>query len=133
MGRCRVVKPDVIRMPLSDGDWIDVKKVLNAGEWASMVEALNDPAMKERRPFVRPLAYLVAWSLVDLDDKPMPYALELPENTRRAALQAQDGDTLVEILNAVTAHETALDQEREARKNAQAGASASSAISTSAA
>ena len=33
MGRNRIVSPETIRLPLSDGDFLTVKKELNAGEY----------------------------------------------------------------------------------------------------
>jgi hypothetical protein len=36
MARCRFVQPDVVRLPLSDGDFIDVKRELSAGEQRRM-------------------------------------------------------------------------------------------------
>ena len=37
MGRYRFVEPQEIRLTLSDGDYIDVKKTLNAGEYRKLL------------------------------------------------------------------------------------------------
>ena len=47
MGRCRVASSDVIRLPLSDGDFLTVKKELNAGEGLDL-EA--EPVPRTRAP-----------------------------------------------------------------------------------
>ena len=85
MPRCAVVAPDVVRLPLAEGDWIDVKKQLNAGERARLsgagLEAVRatGPNMKsraielnyERLELARIEAYVVKWSFVGLDNEPL--------------------------------------------------------------
>jgi len=63
MGRCRIVTPESVRLPLSDGDFLTVKKELNAGEYHALVT--EGAAGK---PFAVVIAYLVGWSLVGLGD-----------------------------------------------------------------
>ena len=53
--------PTSVRLPLSDGDYLTVKKELNAGEYLDLV---TDGAAG--KPFAVLLAYLVGWSLVGL-------------------------------------------------------------------
>ena len=78
MGRCRVVEGERVRVPLSEGDYIDVKRDLNAGEYWDLLVALG-----ERQKFAKILAYLLGWSLTGRDDHPIPYDVDDPEETRR--------------------------------------------------
>ena len=121
MSRCRVVSPEVVRLPLSDGDYLDVQKELNAGQYVEMLGALM-----ERRPFAKAVAYIVAWSLVGLDAKPLPYDVDLPEATRRATLAALDKATMREITATLDKHEAAEEAALEAKKKTTAPAPASS-------
>jgi hypothetical protein len=121
MGRCRVVAPEVVRVPLSEGDYLDVQKELNAGQYVEMLTALAD-----RKTFAKPLAYIVGWSLVGLDGGPLPYDLDLPEETRRATLGALDKATLREIIAVLDRHEAAADAALDAKKKTSTSAPASS-------
>jgi hypothetical protein len=104
MGRSRVVTPEIVRLPLSDGEWIDVKKELNAGEYVDMLAA-----MAERQSFFKILAYVTGWSLVAPDGQPLPYDVELPENVRRDTVRAQDKGTFREIVAGLDRHEAAVE------------------------
>jgi hypothetical protein len=105
MGRSRVVIPEVVRVPLSEGDYIDVKRDLNAGEYFDLLTV-----MAERRKFAKILAYLVGWSFVGQDEHPIPYALDDPEDARRDTIGALDKGTLRELVAAIDKHEAAQDQ-----------------------
>jgi hypothetical protein len=105
MGRSRVVVPEVVRVPLSDDDYIDVKRDLNAGEYVDLLTAMAD-----RQKFSKLLAYLVGWSFVGQDDRPIPYALDDPADARRDTIGALDKATLRELVAAVDRHEAAQDQ-----------------------
>lgn len=122
MGRCRVVAPELVRLPLSDGDYLDVTKELNAGEYVDMLTALS-----ERKVFAKPIAYLVAWSLVGLDGQPLPYDLELPEDVRRSTLRSLDKATIREISAALDKHEAAEQQALDAKKKTSGSGPASAA------
>ena len=102
MSRCRVVAPEVVRLPLSDGDFLDVQKELNAGQYVDLLGAMMD-----RKPFAKAIAYIVGWSLVNLTGGPLPYDLDLPEETRRATIAALDKATMREISSALDKHEAA--------------------------
>jgi hypothetical protein len=102
MGRSRVVVPDVVRVFVSDGDYVDLKRDLNAGEYFDLLTAMAD-----RQKFAKILAYLVGWSLVGLDGQPLPYDLDLPEEVRRSTLGALDKATLREITAVLDKHEAA--------------------------
>ena len=104
MGRSRVVVPDVVRVTVSDGDYIDLKRDLNAGEYFDLLTAMAD-----RQKFAKILAYLVGWSFVGEDDRPIPYDLDDPANARRDTIGALDKATLRELITTIDTHETAQD------------------------
>jgi hypothetical protein len=111
MSRCRVVAPEVVRLPLSDGDYLDVNKELNAGQYLELLTALVD-----RKPFAKAIAYLVSWSLVGLNGQPLPYDLDMPEEERRSTIGALDKNTVREITAALDKHEAAEQAAVDAKK-----------------
>jgi hypothetical protein len=117
MGRCRVVQPELVRLRLSGDDYIDVQKELNAGDYFDLLVALS-----ARQGFATILAYLVGWSLVGLDEQPLPYALELPENVRRDTLRSLDRATYLEITEAIARHERTEEAAANAKKKTRAPA-----------
>ena len=98
MGRCRMVTPESVRLPLSEGDFITVKKELNAGEGLDL-EA--EPAPRTL-PVI--LAYLVGWSFVGADNTPIPYSPMQSVDERRATLRNLDTATMDEIVEALAPH-----------------------------
>jgi hypothetical protein len=137
MGRCRVVQPDAVRLPLSDGDWIEVKKRLNSGEqramFARMYLAGIDGQLRVnpiQQGVAKVTAYLLDWSFVGPDGKVIPIADRSVEAVA-AALDTFDPESFVEIRAAIDAHEEAMYQEREAEKNERDGVKNGSAISPS--
>jgi len=102
MGRSRVVVPDVVRVVVSDGDYVDLKRDLNAGEYFDLLTAMAD-----RQKFAKILAYLVGWSFVGEDDRPIPYDLDDPANARRDTIGALDKATLRELITTIDTHEAA--------------------------
>jgi hypothetical protein len=114
-----------------DGDWIDVKADLNAGEargiYADLVKDMHfgeraslDP---KRVGVTKILAFLVGWSFVGADGKPVPHG--------EAAVNNLDTETYHEIDRAIDAHEAAIEKAREERKNGRAGENKLSPISPS--
>jgi hypothetical protein len=120
MSRCRVVAPEVVRLSLSDGDYLDVNKELNAGQYLELLTALVD-----RKPFAKALAYLVSWSLVGLNGQPLPYELDMPEDERRSTIGALDKGTVREITAVLDKHEAAEEQALTAKKKIASSAPAS--------
>lgn len=102
MGRCRVVRPAVVRLPLSDGDWIDVKQDLSAGEYVAMLEDMG-----ERKRFTKILTYVVGWSLVGLDEQPLPWDMSGTDDERRAVVASLDKPTVRELIAVLDRHEAA--------------------------
>lgn len=136
MGRCRIVRPETVRVDISDGDWIELKKRLTYGESAKSRAAVVKEVRTDGRmtpdfelvEIAQVLAYLVDWSLVDEKGKRIPIDTD---SKRLSAIQAQDSETIRELIDAVSAHVEAMDAEREKEKKSKDGAIASSAISSS--
>lgn len=134
----RFVKPQVARLPISDGDYLDVKARLNAGEQQDLFSRMlpymtpGQPLKLETRQVMtaKILAYLVGWSLTD-DGKPVPYSPDMTEDARLATLSNLDPDTFAEIKDALDAHIEKVDAERDAAKKSKDGENASSATSPS--
>lgn len=119
MARNRFVKPDTVRLSISDGDWLEVKKRLTAGEYRERLarEYVQGDDQKLRADLRQSgialiVAYVVDWSLTD-DGRVVPFSED--------ALRAVDIDTFREILRAVEAHDEADEAARSAEKNAPAG------------
>jgi len=123
MGRCRVAQPEMVRLPLSGGDFVDVQKELNAGDYFDLLVAMAD-----RKPFAKIIAYLVGWSLVGLNDQPLPYSLDLPENVRRDTIRSLTKATYSELSAVINRHEQSEDRAADLKKKTAepVGASSSS-------
>jgi hypothetical protein len=113
----RLVTPGTVRLPLSRGDYLIVKQRLNAGETMDLFEraapemdVTNPGALAKLSPTRTGLAlvtaYLLDWSFADLDGAVMPIR-GLSATEKEAALRLIDFDSLIEIMNAVTAHDAA--------------------------
>jgi hypothetical protein len=121
----RFVHPEVVRLPLSDGDWIEVKKELNAGEsrnvFTKLVKSMKAGESAELDPakvgITRILEYLVAWSFTDASGKAVPVSEAAVNNLRPDAYR--------EVMAAIDAHDKAIEEAQEAEKNAPAGSSTS--------
>lgn len=116
----RFVQPEVVRLDLSDGDWLEVRKELSMGEarraMARTIKTMRadgriepDIEMVGRAEIA---AYILDWSFVDAADKRVPYS--------DAALDNLTGETYAEIETAVRAHIATVEDER---KNARSGSS----------
>lgn len=130
------VKPDIVQIPLSDGQWIKVKQRLNAGEMRDIVErcyTATDSPVPRMNPSLhgasKIVGYIVDWSLTD-DGTPVVVADKSPTEVM-SILNALDVEHFQEILQAIEAHEAAMDSKQAAAKNAPDGVSGSSAISSS--
>jgi hypothetical protein len=133
------VRPETVKIELAGGDWIVVKKRLNAGE-ARLVQTRMIKTMEAGKPIElepmqvgrsQAMEYIVDWSSRDY-----PIRDVLPDAKADAVGRSLDGMDLADfkqIIDAVSAHETAMDAERVQEKNDLDGASASSATSPSAA
>lgn len=127
------VTPDVVRLDLSEGRWIDVKKELTAGEsrrvFARLVKrmgptGLDDKVHTEIDPekvgITKLLEYVVGWSFSNGNGKPVPVSEAAINNLRQHIYR--------EMVEAVEKHEEAMNAAREAAKQQDpTGATASSA------
>jgi len=98
------VKPSVVRVELSEGDWLDLKKELSVGEARgilfSTLEEQADGSFKRNLDsaiMLRLLAYLLDWSFCDEDGAKVPVSAD--------AINALDVRTLTELIEAINKHE----------------------------
>lgn len=124
MSRYRFVDPQSVRLSLSDGDWIEIKRELNAGEQRKVfAQQVKDYHADTGRPMLDPEqvgrsrvgGYLLAWSFTDRSGKPIPIT--------DGAIDNLDQPTYREIVKAIDDHEAAIDREYE--KNRTGGESKS--------
>jgi hypothetical protein len=120
MPQCRVVRPEMVRLQLSDGDFIDVKKELNAGEYFDLLTDLS-----ARKPYAKALAYLIGWSLVGAESAPLPYSLEMDEQARRDTVRALSVRTMREIIAVIDKHEASEERQHTKKKETPAVSPAS--------
>lgn len=100
MGRNRFVSGDIERLPISDGDWIEIKKDLNNGDSLKVENAgrgtpvrlpdglIYTPIDWSMHDIERAAVFLTDWSLHGTDDKPV-------------ALKDQNGVVQIEQLKAI--------------------------------
>lgn len=122
MGRNRFVNPDVVRIPLSDDDWIEIKKELSVGDAKRIQNAAltfvageRDEDRKigidmHRATIEQVFTWLVDWSFRDSKDKPV--------RVSRQAIEALDQETFEEVESAITAYAEEREREKNARKSA---------------
>ena len=123
MARCPIVAPQVTRVTLRDGEFLDLKAELNAGEYRKMLAGNFSEHFAGEKPRVDldtfgitvVLAYVVGWSFVDMKDQPLAFS--------KSALLMLDQDTFSEIREACEAHHEASEKAAAERKNARTGAS----------
>lgn len=132
MARCRVVVPDVVRVEISEGDWLDLKRRLSHGERQKMFSLLlknltpDGQASLDREMVgtAQLMAYLADWSLVDPNGK----QIRIDTDARKlAAINSLDDATVTEMLQAVDQHIEAMEVEITTSKKTSAGDSESSA------
>jgi hypothetical protein len=136
----RYRKQEEMRLELSGGDWLLVRKHLTAGEErdaqarvikAGTIKQGEKPEIDlEHLGIAQAVSYLIDWSITDADDKPIrirdqSYAFVA------AALRNQTPESLREILEAIQAHDGAMTAEREREKKPPAGENGFAPTSTS--
>jgi hypothetical protein len=113
MGRNRFVSNEIVRLDLSDGDWIEVKSELSYGEQQSLFlgdvqmtgmfggekDVKVDLEMINIRDMVM---WIVDWSFEDAKGKRVPVSLE--------SIKALTGSTAEEVDAALTAHKLAMEK-----------------------
>ncbi len=113
----RFVQPEIVRLELSEGDWLEVRKELSTGEarraMAKTIKSMRADGRIE--PDLEMLgraeisAFIVDWSFVDANDKRVPFS--------DAALDNLTQDAFLEIETAVRAHMAAVEVERGKAKS----------------
>lgn len=124
----RTRKPEQVKIDISQGDWILVKKHLTAGEqrqiFAGMMREQGGAAINPLKVGVSKLAgYLLDWSFMDADDRPMVIR-EQSADVVMANLDMLDPEDFGELVRVVDAHEEAMAKVRSDEKNV-AGSTAS--------
>lgn len=121
MGRNRFVVPEKVRIPLSDGDWIEVKKRLSVGEartaMASFIGTYRPDGSRtpnaETLGMGQVIAYLIAWSFRDAEDRPVDLNVD--------AIKALDLPTYGEIETAISKHIENVEREDAERDSTAQG------------
>lgn len=132
----RVRRPEIEVLPISGGDTLTVKKFLTAGEFRKLVQNSTNPVridatMRTEKDLgfdVDPsasgvalvLAYLLDWTFTDFDDRPLVIR-EQPESVVRAALDAIDADSYMEVQRAIQAHDKTMRAFVAAEKKMKSG------------
>src|SRR5262245_17376180 len=127
MTRSRFVRPDTVLLPLSDGDWLLVKKRLNNGEQRELFRRIYIRAAdgsfvvdEDGNPkvditligFALVTTYLVDWSLTDHSGEKMLIAQQPPELIA-ATVDALEPEEFAEVRTAVEQHD---ERQRQARE-----------------
>lgn len=121
MSRNRFVDADTVKLDLTDGDWIEIKKELGVAErkrlegspmsGAHQQATADDPNAVEmsiswdKYFIIKLTTYIVDWSLVDKEGKRVKVSRAAIENLK-------DGDA-EEMMTAINAHEEAMEEERK--------------------
>ena len=122
MARSWFVRPETVRLPLSEEQWIEVKKRLTVGEErAAFQQSVGDTQTRdggwkpnfEMIGLVTVAAYIVRWSLVDDDGAPVPVSVQ--------AIQALDVAHYTEIDAAIDVHIKRVEAALAAEKNGTGG------------
>jgi hypothetical protein len=130
------VRPEVVRVPLSDGEWVTLKKRLTAGEsrdaFARMCHSGIEPLTVNplQIGLAQMLAYLVEWSLTDDDGQPVSL-LQQPVDVVERYLLLLEPERFDEIRVAVLRHEAEQVAARAEQKKTRDTATASPSISRS--
>lgn len=116
MPKIRGVRAETVRLPLSEGDWIEVKKRLTVGEERDLLSL----AIRGYRPdgsididahrlaFLKGAIYIRAWSLIGPDGA-IVWPVNVSIDKKVEILRSLDSDTLVEIEAAIDAHRAAVE------------------------
>jgi hypothetical protein len=133
----QTLRPETTRLENSTGDWIVVKRRLNAGERQDQFAMLTadsriDDLRVNRRKvgLSKMVAYLVDWSVTDPDGKKIKILYQ-SQDAIEQALRGLPTEVFTEILEMVEKHDEQADLSREKEKNAQAGENGSSSDSPS--
>jgi hypothetical protein len=116
----RFLKPEVVRINLTGGDYIVIKRQLTAGEKRRVFARTTKPVKAgqlieidlEKAGISEMVEYLVDWSFTDTDGKPVPIK-DMPAEYVVDVLNSLDADSFQEITDAISAHEKSIDEEKK--------------------
>ena len=118
--------PEHVRIPLTRGDWILVKKHLTAGETRRIFRRMirqgvtGDEIDSLQVGLSKMVVYLVDWSITDADDQPVIIRGQ-SEDVVADVLEMLDVESFAEILKAIETHERTMEAEREDEKKTDPG------------
>jgi hypothetical protein len=124
-------------LPISGGDTLTVKKYLTAGEFRELIRASTKPVRMDTATMgsgkdlsfeIDPtesglamiLAYLVDWTFTDFDGRPVAIRDQSPAVVR-AALDAIDADSYMEVQQAIQNHDKSMRAFAAAEKKMTSG------------
>lgn len=113
----RVVRPEHVTLPISNGDSITIRKRLNVGEERERLRLFTDNQEKPipfEHGMATVLAYLIDWTLTDNGHK-----LEIADKSKtevRSVIDALDVPTFKEICDAIGSHLEAMQKELDEEK-----------------
>jgi len=124
--RDRFVRPKVVRVEISDGDWIEIKKELTVGErkrmFAAGLKQMQTGPNKDPKfdidpvemSFAKVKEYLVDWSFVEPLKEDEPEGDVSPVELTEASIRNLDEATFEEIEDAIDAHIEKQEKEKKA-------------------
>jgi len=125
----RFVRPETVRLSISDGDEIVIRRRLTNGEQRAMFARMYETGVTPIRVntletgIALIVAYLVDWTLVD-DSGATVAIRDLAADDLAAVLDSLDPASFTEIKEAIETHVAAEDETREALKKTASGAAA---------
>lgn len=123
----RFITAEQVRLSLTDGDFIDIKKRLSHGEREDASTLIQGNRNHAQTAVM--LAYLIGWTFTDEQGQPVPYHLGMPEDERIAAIRNLTAEDFDEAYDAIDTHKQAMDKARAALKKTKATKPALRAIS----
>lgn len=121
----RFLKPEIVRLNLTGGDWITVKRQLTAGEQRRVFarSAKTATAGKpieidlEKAGLMEIVEYLIDWSFIDEQGKPVAIR-DMPSEYIADVLCSLDSESFAEIHSAIEVHEKTVAEEKKTRSTA---------------
>jgi hypothetical protein len=121
----RFLKPEVVRLNLTGGDWITIKRELTAGEQrrvfartAKTVKAGQPIEIDLEKAGLSELAeYLIDWSFTDQDGRPVAIK-DMPSEYVADVLNSLDAESYTEITNAINTHQRSVEAEKKTQTTA---------------
>lgn len=133
----RVRRPEIDTIAISGGDTLTVKRYLTAGEFRELIRASTKPVRvdaasaasgKDLMFEIDPsqsmlsmiLAYLLDWTFTDFDGRPVVIK-DQPPSVVRAALDAIDAESYMEVQKSIQDHDKAMRAFAAAEKKMTSG------------